>query len=330
MIATDYIQLIEHYRGYKKRDVQLVLVTVVETIGSTYRKAGAHMLISEEGISHGLVSGGCLEGNLLMHAQKVLQTGNPAFVEYDLTSEDEGPWGLSIGCNGVVRLVLQHIDPADPNNLLENLIVVAEGHRPAKLAICAQGSLGQWYLLDADESFAAAGLQDSIGIQQLPNGDRWMVQQLKPLPQILVLGAGPDVPPLLQLCHRQGWRVTLVDHRPTYLQRLSGQPMHQMFCVGIGDLAAQIDLGQFDAAILMSHHLAADQSWLGDLLPSSIAYIGLLGPRARAEMLLENLGREECIDDPRLRAPVGLDIGGEGAEAIALSIVAQLQSLLSR
>lgn len=329
MNPADYRQLIDHYRGYQQHAVQLVLVTVVETIGSTYRKAGAHMLISEEGVSHGLVSGGCLEGNLLMHAQKVLQTGKPALVEYDLMNEDEGPWGLSIGCNGIVRLVLQAIDPADPDNLIERLVAIAEGNEPAVLALCAEGDIGQWHLGNQFSSLPIEGLTEASGMQTGGDGCRWMVQRLKPLPRILIAGAGPDVPPLLQLMNRQGWRVTVADHRPAYLQRMASQPLERAVRANVGELAERLDLGQFDAAILMSHHLEADRAALADLLSSSVAYVGMLGPRARAEQLLEQLDETGLDEQPRLHAPVGLDLGGEGAEAIALSIVAQLQSVLS-
>ena len=329
MTPADYRQLVEHYRAYKQRGVQLVLVTVVETIGSTYRKAGAHMLISDEGASHGLVSGGCLEGNLLMHAQRVLQTGKPTLVEYDLMNEDEGPWGLSIGCNGIVRLVLQQVDPTDSNNLIEQLVRVAEGDQPAWLAVCAEGDIGQWCLIAESENLPVAGLGQSTGMQEAADGSRWMVQKLKPLPRILVVGAGPDVPPLLQQMHRQGWRVTVADHRPAYLQRMAVQPTEHADLVEVGQLAKRLELNQFDAAILMSHHLEADRAGLADLLGSTVSYIGMLGPRARAQQLLENLGAEPLDQQPRVHAPVGLDLGGEGAEAIALSIVAQLLCFFS-
>lgn len=303
-----------------------MLVTVVETLGSTYRKAGAHMLISDEGASHGLVSGGCLEGNLLMHAQRVLQTGKPALVEYDLMNEDEGPWGLSIGCNGIVRLVLQSLDPTDSTNLLEQLVQVAEGDCAVWLAVCAEGKTGQWHLVSRFEHIPVSGLSETPGMQQAADGSRWMVQRLKPLPRILLWGAGPDVPPLLEQMHRQGWRVTVADHRPAYLQRMAGQPAEHANLVEVGELAKRLELSQFDAAILMSHHLQADKAALADLLDTSIHYIGMLGPGERARQLLAELGREAELQSGRIHAPVGLDLGGEGAEAIALSIVAQLQT----
>ncbi|MCH8302933.1 MAG: XdhC family protein [Proteobacteria bacterium] len=153
---------------------------------------------------------------------------------------------------------------------------------------------------------------------------------LRPPPRILVLGAGLDAEPVVRLACELGWRVTVQDHRPAYVESGDFAAAELVHCVPVTELATAINLQQFAAAIVMSHHLASDRQYLRQLAATDIGYIGLLGPRDRRKRLLEELGEvAECLL-PRLHGPAGLDIGGSGPASIALSIVAEIHRELMR
>ncbi len=153
---------------------------------------------------------------------------------------------------------------------------------------------------------------------------------LKPIPRLLVLGAGLDAVPLVAMTAELGWFVTVADHRPAYLARGGFARAERAVLVEPGALSRSLDLAAFDAIIVMSHHLATDREYLAELATVDARYLGVLGPRARRARLLADLGAEARGLDARLRGPVGIDIGADSPESIALSIVADLQATLSR
>jgi len=256
----------------KARKEPLVLVSVRETSGSTYSKAGDQMLIDCNGVGCGMLSGGCLESDLAVRAQVVVESGEPQSATYELASGDEDVWGLGIGCDGSMTIDLQ--------------------------------------LITADADYAPLSIPAPVSV--------------------LVLGAGLDAVPLARLCSELGWQCTLADHRPAYLENADFPANCPMHCLQAENLAASIELADYDAAIIMSHHLASDREYLRQLAASPIPYVGLLGPAARKEKLLADMGGDAAQLGDRLHGPAGLDLGGRGPEAIALSIVAQVQSRLMR
>jgi xanthine/CO dehydrogenase XdhC/CoxF family maturation factor len=153
---------------------------------------------------------------------------------------------------------------------------------------------------------------------------------LQPPPRILVLGAGLDAEPVVRLASELGWRVTVQDHRPAYVESGDFATAEQVHCEPVAEVSKAIDLQQFAAAIVMSHHLASDRMYLKQLAATEIGYIGLLGPRDRRRRLLEDLGEVAARLDSRLHGPAGLDIGGRGPASIALSIVAEIHQELLR
>jgi len=142
---------------------------------------------------------------------------------------------------------------------------------------------------------------------------------------VLVLGAGLDAVPVVRFAVELGWRVTVADHRPAYIEGDAFAAAETRSCVVADELAQSLDLARFDMAIVMSHHLASDRSYLRALAGIDLVYVGLLGPRARRERLLAELGDAAGPLPDRLRGPAGIDIGGRGPAAIALSIVAEMQ-----
>lgn len=326
---------------------QLALVTVVETQGSTYTKAGHRMLVADQGDYHGLVSGGCLEGDLAAHASEVITSGEPQLLTYDLRDDADEIWGLGIGCNGLLRLLVQRLDPA---HHYQPYLDIAECHRSfagGQLGIVIQSSmaaipLGATWLQSAagishsnldDAGVAAVGqalaTDSRPGIRAVSAaGDSLEVLQTRvaPVPRLLVIGAGPDAVPLVRLAVELGWRVTITDHRPAYLDAPGLNVADARIHARPGSLAGQLTPDEFHASVVMTHHLDSDREHLRELAATGPAYVGLLGPRARRDRLLDDLGDAGIALQPRLHGPVGLDIGADSPETIALAVAAEIQA----
>lgn len=309
---------------------RLVAAFVIATEGSTYRKPGALMLLSSSGARCGLLSGGCLEGDLHEHAQRLL-ADDDRIVErrYDGRGSDDPVWGLGLGCEGAMRILLWRLDTGSSLTLLRGWLSVAIRREPALLEIDlsnGDGALSMGSALggDADSSSPSGVLPP--GRATLRDGS-FAVAAAR-VPALLLCGAGPDAEPVVRMASQVGWQVTVVDHRPAYVEAARFQDAIRVATVDAADPGAVVALDGFDAAVVMSHNLVADGRYLAALAVSDIPYVGLLGPAARRERLYAELGPLAERLRPRLRAPVGLDLGGASPEAIALSIVAELQASL--
>ena len=309
---------------------RFVAAFVIATEGSTYRKPGALMLLSSSGARCGLLSGGCLEGDLHEHAQRLL-AGDDRILErhYDGRGSDDPVWGLGLGCEGAMRILLWRLETGSSLTLLRGWLSAAIRREPALLEIdlvSGDGalSLGSALRGDADSSPPSSVLPS--GRATLRDGS-FAVAAAR-VPAMLLCGAGPDAEPVVRMASQVGWQVTVVDHRPAYVEAASFQDAIRVATVDAADPGAVVALDGFDAAVVMSHNLVADGRYLAALAVSAIPYVGLLGPAARRERLYAELGPLAEALRPRLRAPVGLDLGGASPEAIALSIVAELQASL--
>ena len=289
-------QLCEFYWRHASGRQDLAWITVLNTEGSTYSKAGSQMLVNENGDFHGMLSGGCLEGDLAERSRKIIETGIADVVSYDLRGDDD-VFGLGVGCEGALEI---HIQP----------ILARSGYEPFSSLVRSL----------ENEAFADISLADA--------GAAGSTRILAPL-RLLILGAGQDAEPLVSFTVALGWRVSVSDHRPASVARLESSPAASVECVAVEDVGSHFDLPTFDAAIIMSHNLAADRSYLATLADSSVEFIGLLGPPHRRDRLLGEIGEAAEKLGERLRAPVGRQIGGRGPAAIALEIAAELQSRFS-
>ena len=327
----------------------LALGILVHTDGSTYRKPGALIAIAADGDYAGLLSGGCLEGDLREHAHTVIQSGAAQLVRYDLRGADELLWGLGLGCEGAMHILLLRCGPANGWQPLAHLaaahaahaataigVVVesgAAGPVPGSVALPAEASSGTpepALAGPAVQAVLARAIAESRGCWL--DGATWRLFAL-PLalpPRILLLGAGPDAVPVVDLAARLGWRVTLVDHRPAYAVAAHFPAAEQVVLAELGTLATALEFGDFSAAVVMSHHLLSDLAYLRALAGTPIPYVGLLGPAPRREKLIADLGRDAAGLIPRLHAPVGLPLGGRSPESIALAIVSQLHAFVHR
>jgi xanthine dehydrogenase accessory factor len=295
-----------------------VLATVVATAGSTYRKPGARMLLMADGGYIGLLSGGCLESDLQVHAREVLVSGAARAVEYDTRGPDDILFGVGAGCEGTMRVLLE---PAGPMS-------------PAEAALAAAGRaarLGNSTSLVMVHNSSQVRLGTYRSDQELPAEERSraFVQRLAPPPHLLICGAAPDAEAVVSTARALGWRVSVVDHRPAYViaARFAGAELH---IASPKSLRTEIDLTRCHAVVVMSHHLPSDEAYLRELAEAGVpAYVGLLGPKARRSRLAQELGSHMENLNGRIRGPVGLDIGATTPEGIALAIVAQIHAWLA-
>jgi xanthine dehydrogenase accessory factor len=331
----------------------LVLATVVATRGSTYRKAGAQMLIAPDGRYAGLLSGGCLESDLVEHAKGVCGTGVPKLVSYDNSGEDDSLWGLGAGCDGGMDIWLMRLDPADSWAPFGALATAFDQGVPVTYALvlastvpampagravwspngAAQierpgalpSSLAKW--LERHLSSDASVVADTRIVESDEPRVRLFVSRAVPPRELLLLGAGPDAVPVVEFAASLGWRVTVADHRPAYAAEVKFPRARRVVLSTPKELPQHLNLAAFDAAVIMTHHFATDLAALTSLASSSIPYVGLLGPAARRKQLLTDMGPTASASyGARLHAPVGLDLGGRDPASIALAIVAEIQA----
>ena len=345
--------LLKSFDEWRKQNQGLVLASVFETAGSTYSKTGARMLINSNGDFQGMLSGGCLEGDLAERAREVLTSGTAQMVTYDLGLNNEELWGLGIGCDGLMKIFLQPllaeknyapfvaIARAYEGDHPEVAATVLASHQddvePGATLVTADDKVERFGLTDdaAKDLLgeAKAALADNISsTRNVLIGDAKatvLFALIKPRPRLLVLGAGLDAEPVTRLAAELGWRITVIDHRPAYIEKGSFSDADKVICCPADEMAGVVDLAKFNTTIVMSHHLATDRSYLAQLSRSDIPYIGLLGPKDRRRRLLEDLGADARDLEGRLHGPAGLDIGAVGPAAIALSILAEMHGALA-
>lgn len=328
------------------------LATVVHVDGSAYRREGAQMLIlpgpAEAPHTVGLLSGGCLEDDVTAHARDLLGGGPPQLLRYDLRADGDDLWGLGLGCNGVVDVLLQSLLPGPlpytaaarwqlaGHDVLVATVMEAEGEAVpapgAQIAIRgdgeAMGGLGDPHLDAVALGAASAAAPSHDDWLELPGRGRVRVffdHCIAPA-SFVIFGAGADVPPVVAAAARVGLRVFVVDHRRALLaaERLPGA--ERLLAVRPEDLGTGLHEVPMHAALIMTHNFGSDEHILGYLAHRRPRYLGVLGPAARTERLLRRL----AISDPPpgLYGPVGLDVGAANPEEIALSIVAEVLAVL--
>jgi xanthine/CO dehydrogenase XdhC/CoxF family maturation factor len=315
------------------------------------------MICLGDGSRVGLVSGGCLESDLGEHAQRVYATGCAEVVSYDTRDDDDVPWGLGLGCNGLIEVLLEPLSPhqamevaglidqalaADSPSVIAT-VIRSHGSDIGGLQVGSHTLLGNGEARSTGDWGTGSALFDASQyvVEALAAGRRGVVHEIgsaevafevvMPSVRLVVCGAGPDAAPVARFASELGWDVTVVDHRPLTEAHAARFPGARV--VECGDplqLAGVLPSNQRFAAVVMSHNLARDRDYLDALLKSDFNYLGVLGPRARTErMLTELVAREGSLPhiDERFFSPVGLDIGGEGPDAIALSIIAQISAV---
>jgi len=274
------------------------LTLVVEAEGSTYRKPGALALVADDGRRVGVISGGCLEPGLVRLGLDAVAAAQPRDAVFDTRSDDDLVFGSGSGCRGRMRVVALPVLPGAPSPVLDPLFTAQETRQPAHLA------------LDA--------LAPTLGLP--------VEVTVRPPPLVLLLGAGPEAPPLVGIARTLGWYVWLADHRTGLLEDQRLEEVDRVIAARPAAALHTLAGTQLDAAIAMTHTAEHDLAALAALAAHPVPHVGLLGPPARRDELLARLTpAQRAALEGRLHAPVGLRLGGEGPEAIALTIAAELQ-----
>ncbi|MBI0426633.1 XdhC family protein [Psychrobacter sp. NG27] len=382
----------------KQQGIDAVLATVVRTEGSAYRRAGAMMLICEDGRSVGMISGGCLEPHIIKRAfwltrnganVQVYQTGDD--IQYaddgqaqagaketksdiydepdsDLDDADFDELNFGLGCNGRVHVLFERLTTATP--LLETIcnvrrtqqpitvatLIRANGYQNAELQIGMRINLDEYHnsgdlpeqettdssniIADTVEELAEYKLSDKnaeyVIVENGKATTEWLVQRLQPQVRLLICGAGNDVMPLVTMAKLQDWHVTVIDSRAQYATRMRFPQADAVMSLALNDSRALLELSNNAAVALMSHSLSQDRARLAILLKHSdnYKYLGQLGPRYRTERLINEISIN--ISNPtmleagihKLHYPIGYKLGGDGPEALALGIMAEINAVM--
>ncbi len=309
----------------------------------------------------GLVSGGCLEADLEQRAGGVFDSGESRTVVYDMRSPDDLVWGLGLGCNGEIRVLVELLDPRRPPEYFEFLERCLERREPGVVAgvFDVDGptavTLGTRATLSHDGSFrdALASAELSRLVERdatevlshrrtraasyaLQDGTaEVLIEYVAPPVSLVVYGAGSDARPMVDFAAKLGWQVQVFDHREVSARPEVFPGARSVRVVDFSRLGEDLpEIDESTAVIVMTHHFLHDLEVLQALLESPTPYIGVLGPRQRTANLLRELEKREVQPTPeqldRIYGPVGIDIGSETPEEIALSALAEIRAVLSR
>ena len=355
----ELLDIVNAFDKANNEGLQTALATVVLVEGSSYRRAGARMLVTDDGQLTGAISGGCLEGDALRKARLVMAQNKPMLVTYDTMDDDDAKFGVGLGCNGIIHILIEPISSVTPDNpisffklflskrervVLITLFSLNDKHaaQPGSclLLTAAEGIIGSF----PDDEIKEALLADARYVMRNGNsvtktylyGNKFtcFIELILPAVSLVVFGAGNDAIPLVKFAAILGWNVTLVDGRANYAvpERFPG-----VNNIIIGKPAEALDQISFDSRtvmVLMTHNYNYDLSALKLLLPLDLTYIATLGPKKRLIRMLDEI-KEEGVEIPRkqlanIYGPAGLDIGSENSDEIALSIIAEIQAVLKK
>lgn len=329
------------------------LATVVWVEGSSYRRPGARMLITDDGRWEGAISGGCLEGDALRKARQVMLDGQPIVVTYDTMDDGANSFGVGLGCNGIIDVLIEPVNPANEQNPIALLKEFTRKRDVRVLATVLKSdeSTGhspgdRFILVDTDKKDVPNWLQDDMQdvlATSKPLTKAYTVQsgvievfieRIDPGIELVIFGAGYDVIPVAKLARELGWQVTVTDD---CIAHLSPKRFPVATCVLYADREAVLDkltITNRTAAVLMSHNFNYDRAVLQELIKTNVPYIGMLGPRKRFDKMqieFEKDGQYVTEADLlRVHAPIGLDLGAETPDEIALSIIAEVKAFFTK
>jgi xanthine dehydrogenase accessory factor len=291
------------------------IATVVRIEGSAYRRPGARFLVEESGATAGSVSGGCLEADVREVALEVMRTGEPRLLRYE-TGDDDSVFGLGLGCSGTVEIFVRTATTPRALEASREVLDLLAGDRSFSVSTVIRGEGAGRVTVHAGGDEPAPSREPRVADDAVT-----FVETFTPPPALVIFGGGDDAIPLAAYASDSGFRVTVVDHRPAALE--SGR-----FPAGVRLDARRpesgtggLPLGPHAFAVVKMHSFAHDREWARRILDAAVPYVGLLGPRERARLILSQLG---VSAGERVFAPVGLDLGAEGPEQVAIAIVGEL------
>ena len=352
-------EIIKIYEAASQQNKKSALVTVVHLEGSSYRRPGARMLVNDDGRITGAISGGCLEGDALKKALFAISEQKNTLFTYDTSKEDDSEMGIHLGCEGLIQVLFEKIDVEKEDNPIQ-LLRKAIAMRQKAVVVTLfdlnnnqNKQYGTCLLLEENgtltgkiplQQIEGAVLKDLAEVMQ--NGESVFKQYqsdevsvtaffefLHPPVSLVVLGAGNDAIPLMKFADILGWDFRIVDRRPTHATQ-ERYPTASQILVTNPDVALQ-DLTYDNRTffVLVTHSYKCDYYMLKSLCAAAVPYVGILGPKKKLHRMLEELQNEGLhLNDDKVATiygPTGLDIGAETPEEIALSIIAEIQAVLT-
>jgi xanthine dehydrogenase accessory factor len=329
------------------------LATIVKVKGSSYRGPGARMLITDDGKWVGSISGGCLEGDALRKARHVIAEKKPMTVTYDTREESNQHLGIGLGCNGVIDVLIEPIDHNDPFNpvlIFKDYIKTVE---PLALATIFNGKYTGQKLLISKNRIIKNSLTAEILITIQENLQSVFATQksyskeydfethegevffelIQPTITVIIFGGGFDARPVSQLAKTLGWEVQVTDECVAHIAPIFFPQADKLSLCSREFIDRDFQITDHTACVLMSHNYDYDRDVLKKLLNTSAPYIGILGPKKRFDKMQAEFSKEgielKSIDFDRIHSPIGLDIGADAADEIAVSIIAEIQAKFS-
>jgi len=351
----ELLNIIELGNELHKKGESFCLATVIKIGGSTYRRPGARMLVSAEGKTVGTVSGGCLESEIALQSLDVIKDGNAKVIEFTL-DEDDLIYGFGSGCNGMVRVLLQKIDPKDRLSvwpILQNVgltrdtrllatVVGPESHKSlgGHLLLDGQGLNGATPLpvflveplvSNIEKAWDSFDGSETVALEIKEQQYRFFIEKILPPPRLLIFGEGVDANEVGRLASEMSWSSEIIGRKSAeeMKERLPHSDQHT-FLMHPEESASTFVSDSRTAALVMNHNYVRDCSVLKALLKTDLPYIGVLGPRERAMQMLEEIKPGAKSFPKHVHAPMGVSIGSETPEEIALSILAEVQAVFNK
>jgi xanthine dehydrogenase accessory factor len=352
--------IIQSYHAHKSQGKRCALATVVHVEGSSYRRPGARMLIAEDGIITGAISGGCLEGDAMRKALHVINEQAPALVTYDTMDDDDATIGIGLGCNGIIKILIEPIDYEVANHPVALLEKMASTRQNAVIATFftlknkKQPNAGTLFFigeqnkmvgidkLDFQSEFllnecqSALKSNKSTWIDVQMNGEKMtaFLEFVPPAISLVVVGAGNDVMPLVEMADVLSWDTTVIDGRANYAKKERFAKACDVLVAKPEEVIKNIKTDAFTFFALMTHNYNYDKALVYELCQNKVRYIAMLGPKKKLERMLSEYKEEgRPLSDEQIStiySPTGLDIGAETSEEIALSILAEIKTVVSQ
>lgn len=346
-------EILNAYSQAKTAGKKAALATVVKVEGSSYRQPGARMLVTEDGSLTGAISGGCLEGDALRKALLSINQQQNKLITYNTNNEDDIELGLQLGCNGIVHILFEYIDDEVVNNPI-SLLRQLQTERKAAV-ILTVFSLKRQALQLGTILFHKSSktiYSNDLAIEMLPditevlqtkttvikalqddNQNEALIEYINPPISLIIAGAGNDVQSLVEITSVLGWEVTIGDGRATHAVSSRFPKAKEILVVNPEQFLENIKVDDQTYVILMTHNYKYDLAMLKLVLETNCSYIGILGPKTKLNRMLEDLllegikVSEEQLE--RIYGPIGLDIGAETSEEIALSVLAEIKAVIA-
>jgi len=326
------------------------LATVVKVRGSSYRSPGARMLITDDGKWVGSISGGCLEGDALRKARMVMQSNKPMTITYDTREESNQNLGIGLGCNGVIDVLIEPIHPEENYNSVTLFESFLQKNEPIALAtIFSPDFAGEKLVMNSAGDFTytvtnqdisnaiRADLAESFETKKsqakLYGSTEVFLELIQPVVKLILFGGGFDARPVSAMAKTLGWDVTVTDECVAHIAPVFFPSADTLSLCKREFIERDFNITPYTACVLMSHNYEYDRDVLKKLLTTNTPYIGILGPRKRFDKMVAEFKKEgiELSVDAihRIHSPIGLDIGAETPDEIAVSIIAEIQSTFS-